>query len=213
MGNAVITVYNPIKRGQSLSIRDPLIYQSWSRLLRTDWNFSDWTRTCGQDIGNLLLHWSLWDLARDAKRDRRLYQPDENLVYSWIRGQDFAAEIAFNRLTDAARQGRFGLYRKTWGDLLLRIIMNDIKTISIQHNYETLISLQDMERETLHADAMIAMGFVPYAHTRHWGEEWNDHTLSDYLESLTTMTTCIRPPLIYPSSRQKVQDFGNAWNS
>ena len=184
MGNDITSVYDPIKRGRALNIRDPVISRSWLYLIRTDWRFSGWQESCGRDIGNLLVQMNLWEMARATKIDDRLYLPEEHLVYSWIRGQDIAANIAGARLMQAAKGGRSGLYRKTWGDLLLRIIINDIRTISLQHNYENLIPLAVMDVRTLHAKAMIAMGFVEYARTRCWGNEWNDHNLSDYLESL-----------------------------
>ena len=167
-----------------MNIRDPVISNSWLHLIRTDWRFFAWQQSCGRDIGNLLSGSNLWERARATKTDGDPYLPEENLLYSWIRGQDVAAEIASARLVQAARDGRSGLYRKTWGDLLLRIIMNDIKTISSLNKYEDLIPLAVMNGKTLHAKAMLAMGFVEYAHTRRWGEEWSDHNLSDYLESL-----------------------------
>ena len=105
-------------------------------------------------------------------------------LFSWIRSHAVAAEIAFGRLTEAARKGRSGLYQRTWGDLLLRICLHDLSTISLVHGYEQLIPLQDMEPKTLHAEVMNVIGFVRYVDSQGWGEQWNDHNLSDHLESL-----------------------------
>ena len=130
------------------------------------------------------MHFRLWDMARLIKIDDTLMNSEDSSLISWIRRHDAAEATASYRLRQAEMLGRYGLYKRTWGDLLYKICMQDITTVSLSRGYELFHPLTDIERGTLAAAAMRAMGFVQYAQRRHWGDQWSDHTLADHMESL-----------------------------
>ena len=167
-----------------MPIQSPLVRDTWRRFCLTDWRNANWTQSCGIDLGRLFSNFRLWDRAHIIKIDDTLMSPEDSSLISWIRCHDTAMVAASPRLLEARRHGRDGLYKRTWGDLLYKICMRDITTVSLSRGYQVFHPLTDIQRQSLAAAAMRAMGFVQYAQQRDWGNPWHDHTLADYMESL-----------------------------